>query len=275
NPFTPLAYVPPDLAQEIEIARYILAGATGAFVWDILSNVKDEYKVIFKTQFSLPTGVYILSRVASFVFVFVSTLWKTSPVDHCNAFEKFVTSCLLVSTSTTSLLFFLRIRAIFRNNKPVVIAFFILWLGVLGGSMTVPFALVGENLGPTKYCADAVAKPFAGSIIIVPMIHDTIVFLAISTRLIMNSRRETTLQGQLRMFFSGRYLPTISAVLLKDGQLYYVITVLSNTIVVIFFFLQYLPVGYRTMLVMPNTFLTNTMACRIFRNARLKLGKKS
>lgn len=91
----------------------------------------------------------------------------------------------------------------------------------------------------------------------------------------MNSRRETTLQGQLRMFFSGRYLPTISAVLLKDGQLYYVITVLSNTIVVIFFFLQYLPVGYRTMLVMPNTFLTNTMACRIFRNARLKLGKKS
>jgi len=91
----------------------------------------------------------------------------------------------------------------------------------------------------------------------------------------MNSHRERTFKEQLKIFVSGRHLPRISAILLKDGQQYYLITVGSNLLAVIMFYLSALPVGYRTIFAISNIFLTNAMACRIYRNAKLKLSNST
>jgi len=80
NPFTPLAFLPPDIAFQITIASYILVGTLGVsstllgisqynlihlnqvLVWDILNNIGGDFKLLFKHRISLPTIAYFLSR---------------------------------------------------------------------------------------------------------------------------------------------------------------------------------------------------------------------
>ncbi|KAF7335983.1 hypothetical protein MSAN_02312000 [Mycena sanguinolenta] len=62
NPFTPLAFLPPALARQFEVTRYILAATLGAYVWDIALNLGNDYTLLFKHRVRLPTIVYFLSR---------------------------------------------------------------------------------------------------------------------------------------------------------------------------------------------------------------------
>ncbi|KAF7335968.1 hypothetical protein MSAN_02310300 [Mycena sanguinolenta] len=62
NPFTPLAFLPPDLATQFEVSRYLYAATLGAYVWDIGLNVGDEYALLFKHKVNFPTIVYFFSR---------------------------------------------------------------------------------------------------------------------------------------------------------------------------------------------------------------------
>ena len=132
----------------------------------------------------------------------------------------------------TSLLFFFRTRAIFKRN-PWVTAFFAgLWLTVLGGCL----ALIVDIFEPiplnpasnmTTMCLDSVVNPFVAAVTIIPLINDTVVFVAISWRLSRNSYDSSsyTLNGGIRLLIFGDYLPVFSKVILQDGQAYYLLAI--------------------------------------------------
>ena len=128
----------------------------------------------------------------------------------------------------TSLLFFLRTRAIFRKS-PWIVAFFAgLWLAVLGGCLAFVidvFEVVKVNpaLKTTAICFNAAISPFIAVATIVPFINDTFVFLAITWRLSLNSYDPYTIQSGIRILIFGDYLPVFSKVLLQDGQAYYLL----------------------------------------------------
>ena len=131
----------------------------------------------------------------------------------------------------TSLLFFFRTRAIFKRN-PWVTAFFAgLWLVVLGGCL----ALIVDIFEPTPansasnttaLCIDSGINPYAAATTIVPLINDTLVFVAISWRLSHNSYEPYTLKSGIRFLIFGDYLPVFSKALLQDGQAYYLLAFL-------------------------------------------------
>ncbi|KAJ7934658.1 hypothetical protein B0H13DRAFT_2305443 [Mycena leptocephala] len=58
---------------------------------------------------------------------------------------------------------------------------------------------------------------------------------------------------------TGKYLPDFSGAVLKDWQLYYLITVTSNLLIVGMFYDNHVAVTYRTMLADPNLMVTNAM----------------
>ncbi|KAH9841026.1 uncharacterized protein C8Q71DRAFT_692191, partial [Rhodofomes roseus] len=268
NPMTNLAYLAPSVAVEIEVIRCVLLISTGATIWDVLSSFTEEVQLLFGGKLRLPMVVYWISRLSSVAFVFVSTVYKVTPVGHCNEFEKTVAGLMTIAVSTTSLLFFFRIRAVFHDSKIVVGFYFILWLSVVGGTFPLPFGATGGSIGPTSYCLDTGLKPYASASVIIPLIHDTLVFLAMSYRLLCNTRREVTLRGRLGSLWSRDHLPRFSATLLKGSQHYYLVAVCSNLTLLIMLYSKPLPVVMRTVWSIPNVFLTNSMACRIFRNAR-------
>ncbi|KAJ7903949.1 hypothetical protein B0H13DRAFT_1881967 [Mycena leptocephala] len=71
-----------------------------------------------------------------------------------------------------------------------------------------------------------------------------------------------------RAFMTGQYLPDFSRAVLKDGQLYYLITVTSNLLLVGMFYDNHVAVTYRTLLADPNLMVTNTMVCHVFQNTK-------
>jgi hypothetical protein len=114
---------------------------------------------------------------------------------------------------------------------------------------------------------------------------DTLVFFAISLRIVSFSIVGDTFGARMRSFFRGDGLPNLSRSLLYGGQLYYLSvtyfasnrhTLMSSTSTAIGFNLLLIvmmlaPVSavYHDMFVIPHIAVDSVMACRVFRGIKL------
>ncbi|KAG6918421.1 hypothetical protein DXG01_014600 [Tephrocybe rancida] len=292
NSFAPMAYLQPEAAYQFKIGAYVIIGCLGAFVWDLLENIYGDYRLVFHRKMSFPTMVYFLSRVSVLAYALMNALSRSKypssirsqadiltllsataaplGIDNCQRAQ--TAACVLyhIAFSSTALLFFLRVRAIFNDKKVVIGFFFILWLSVVAGSITL--ALVGgsDSLGPTDYCLAKPEKPFIVVSPVALLINDTCVFLAISWRLMGDSQMPEQESGAhispIKRFILGGGLPSLSRALFQDGQAYYLASVASNIFAVVII-TPAVPVGFRFMYVF-NAVITNMMACRVYRNTK-------
>ncbi|KAJ3511793.1 hypothetical protein NLJ89_g3893 [Agrocybe chaxingu] len=267
-----MAFLPAELAFQVTISVYIFVGSLGVLVWDILNNLQEDYKLFFKHRVRIPTVIYLISRLVTLAFVLSSTIYETAPVDiSCRLFNKVVDWLFTLSVSSTSLLFLIRIIAIFDRNKWVIVFFIFMWLSVVAGVLASTQGVLGAKIGPTRYCINVSMESYVSAGSIIPLVNDTFVFLAISWKLMKNSAISRPRIGKIKAFFRGHYLPAFSKGLLQDGQVYYLTTVSTNLLTVVVFFLKTVPVVYRTMFVVPNVMLMNIMACRVFRRTKFGL----
>ena len=97
-----------------------------------------------------------------------------------------------------------------------------MWLGVVGAELTAPHTLFSTSIGSTRYCTLGTVKPFAVPLcVIVPLVNDTLVLLAVTVGLVMNTRLDPTLKEGIRTVMYGDYLPAFSRAMLRDNQMYY------------------------------------------------------
>ncbi|KAJ7473547.1 hypothetical protein FB451DRAFT_1249509 [Mycena latifolia] len=272
----PLSLVPPDIAGQIEIQRYVWAATTAVFIWDILNNVKADYQLLAKYPVRWPVVAYFISRIVSFVYVLGFTIFLTYPVGGCSIFAHILNSLYPVAVCSTSLLFFFRVRAIYCHTRTVTFVFGALWIIELAACITIPFGTNGTNIGPTRYCTVGELAPFVGGAAIAPPVFDTAVFLAISFRLVGNTDVAVSWSEKCRAIFmiSRVYLPSFSKALFEDGQVYYMMTVISNIATSVMVYVPGVSVGSRGLVAVSNVMLTSVMACRVYRNTRLGLSHK-
>lgn len=103
----------------------------------------------------------------------------------------------------------------------MIALFSVLWLAVLGASLTVIWTLHGIHIGNTKYCTYDRFQPYGSSSNIAIAAFDTCVFASVSWRLLANAPPASG-QGSASGFgLFGRYLPQFSRAILQDGQQYY------------------------------------------------------
>jgi len=275
NPYTPLAYLPAATANQFEASRYLYVATLGAFLWDWFMSMPEEYRLLAKASRPVPVFVYFLSRISAVLYILTSTLFQAAPIPNCQALQLTLGICYCFAVSSASYLFFLRIQAVFHQNKLVQGIFAILWLGVLGGSITVPLATKGAHIAPTQYCINSEVKSFASTAVIMSTINDSLVFLAISVKLLSSDNVEHSAKDRLKMFFStsgnGNGLSSISSALFQGGQIYYLTTVGMNLLTMIMVLTPSAPPVYRAMFTIPNNALQSVMACRVFRQLRLGL----
>ncbi|KAJ7192842.1 hypothetical protein GGX14DRAFT_379755 [Mycena pura] len=280
NPQTPKAYLLPDIANEIQNCEYIYVGSLSAYIWDILCNLKNDYKLLSSYRFNVGMAAYFLSRhcvlwLSPHVNI-QRNAFSVYPLDHCALHMVIDLVFYAVAIPANSLLFFLRGRAIFDRNRFLVTFMFTLWLGVLGTAITSPFGVKGANIGPTKYCITASGEPYVGASAILPLVHDTAVFLAISWRLFQNSHIYSIngIRENVKAFFTGEHLPRFSKAVMQDGQLYYLIALTANLVVVVMYYNTQVATTYSTMFTSCNVMLTNAMACHVYRNTKFGYHKR-
>ncbi|KAH8078389.1 hypothetical protein BXZ70DRAFT_659522 [Cristinia sonorae] len=269
NPLTPLAWLPSDVASQLEASRYLYSATMGAWIWDTLMSLPEDVIMFRDHGATISDLVYILSRLASFGFITASLIFQVSNVGDCHKLAKAIGWLGALALPLNSLLFFFRVRAVFNRSKIIVAAFALFWLGTLGGALTAPFAVDGIHIGTTKNCVNSNVKSFASAGIIAAAANDTLVFLAISTQLMMYSLADTW-SSRIKAFMKGQGLGHISKTLLQTGQLYYLATVGLNLVAAVVILTASVPPILRAMFSIPNLALQNAMACRVYR--QLKIG---
>ncbi|KAF7334212.1 hypothetical protein MSAN_02382500 [Mycena sanguinolenta] len=248
NPFTPLAFLPPALASQFEISRYIFAATLGAYVWDIGLSLGEDYALLFKHRIRFPTIVYFFSRAFTFAYILTAFIFQVAPVENCNALLLgFSISSVLTQTATATL-FFLRVVAVspFRSE------------------------LAGAHIGPTMQCITTAVPHTIELAAIMSLINDTAVFFAINYRILVHTIEADSSMARLRVFLGGKGLSALSRALLQSGQHFYLVAVAANVTVIIVLKLPHFPPVYRGMLSIPALALINAMACLVFR--RIKFG---
>ncbi|KAJ6454577.1 hypothetical protein C8R45DRAFT_1082653 [Mycena sanguinolenta] len=273
NSSTPLAFLPPALASQFEVSRYVLAATLGAYVWDIGLNLGNDYALLFKHNVRFPTVVYFLSRAFTLAYILASFIFAVAPVENCNALVLGISIGVVLSQTSTAMLFFLRVTAVWHPNKIAYMVFSILWLAVLGAGITDPVGIRAAHIGPTKQCIDTLIPTNTEVTGIMPLINDTAIFLAITYRILDHTIVADSPMARLRAFFGGRGLSALSRALLESGQHFYLIAVATHLTLLFVLKMPQLSPVYHAMLAFPGFALVNAMACLVFR--RIKFGIKS
>ncbi|KDR70733.1 hypothetical protein GALMADRAFT_230017 [Galerina marginata CBS 339.88] len=270
NPFTPLAFFPEDAAWQLTVLNYTTVGALAVFIWDVLNNLKNDYKLVTQYRIGSPTVIYLLARWSTVASLVCNAIEYTAPIGNCRQYGLQTGWLYPLAYSSTALLFFIRVRAIYHGNYFVAAFFLILWLGVLVGTSTIPWAIRAAEIGPTEYCFTGGNVPgYLAASGAITLVFDTLVYLAITwklTRDLYIARHRS--DGGAWALFTGGNLPMFSKGLLQDGQVYYLSTTSVHLLNMILFNVHSIPIAYRFILGVPTQVIMNIMACRVFRNTK-------
>ncbi|KDR82533.1 hypothetical protein GALMADRAFT_87907 [Galerina marginata CBS 339.88] len=273
NPLTPSAFTAPELATQANVAAYFIVVSLTIIIWDILHNLQEDWRLVFKERIRFATLVYFTSRTGALAYAVVKIVFLSVPIKNCAQLELVGLVLYLITTCSTAFLFYIRVCAVYNNNKFVVAFFGLTWLGVLGGSVTIIEGVTGTHLGPTPFCLNIVAHEYIVTSSIAGLINDLTVFAAITYkfgRANIDASGKSTSKG-VSTFFNGDSLPAFSKAMLQDSQVYYLIAVTMNATVLIVFYaaasVRKSPI--RVMFIALNTVLVSILACRVFRNQKL------
>jgi len=270
NSLTPLAFLPPDAALQLQVSIYIVIGSTAIMGWDMLNSVSEDYRCLVVRGLSFPWIVYALSRLSSVGYALSSSILLTVPLGRCDLQAHIATMFYVVAVASTSFLFFIRVRAVYNKSSSMTVVFGLLWLGVsVGGAVTIPTAAAGGNIGPTQYCHLINMKQYALVTVALVLLNDTLVFLAVSFRMISNSQPcNVPWRNWVEGFFRGNDLLPFSHSFAQDGQLYYLSSIITNLVVLGLKASPRVPLPYGVVFTVTNIVMTNIMACRVFRRPR-------
>jgi hypothetical protein len=170
---------------------------------------------------------------------------SVAPIDSCKAPKLAQIIFFEIGGPATSLLFLIRVKAVYNNSRIVTIFFSFLWLCIVGLTLSTLLTVgisVGEyflffctmrlsdscsadHIPYTQRCVDDVPNAtYATVTIIVTAAFDTLVFLAISYHMVAISIEGNTWSARARLFFTGDGLYHLSKSLLQSGQAYYLST---------------------------------------------------
>jgi hypothetical protein len=129
-------------------------------------------------------------------------------------------------------------------------------------------------------------RSFGFAPIVINAVNDTLVFVAISYKIVSNTAVGNGWRACVSSFFRADGLPILSKALLQGGQLYYLsftftfslprldiyffsATIGLSIVFAVMLIAPEVPAVYHSMLSVPNLALANAMACRVFRAVKL------
>ncbi|KAF9257334.1 hypothetical protein L218DRAFT_879724 [Marasmius fiardii PR-910] len=273
NPFTPLAFLTPENANQFEVSRYIAAVTLGIYIWDCAINLGSDYQLLFKHRIYYPTVIYYLSRISTMGYAVTSFVFEVGNVSDCQALMVALGVSFVLSTGFTALLFLFRVIAVWNMDRGIIASFTFLWLCTVGAAITVPFAIAGGHIGPTQACIQIRVDEYAEATAITSMINDSAIFIAITYRILVNSIFEENPSAHFHAFIgnSRSFLPKFPRNLLRSGQHYYLVALSGNVLLLVMMKAPNLPLSYRAMCTTPVLAVTNSMACIVYRQIKFGL----
>ncbi|KZP14901.1 hypothetical protein FIBSPDRAFT_1048550 [Athelia psychrophila] len=268
-----------DLSEAIkvgfrrQVVDYVFAANFAAYAYDWLLSISDELAIASKSGLSPSIAIYFLSRVSHVIHLCLLTVFLSSlaPAENCAVLAVMLGTCAVMSLSFTSLLFLLRVRAVYLRSRYVTALFGAFWLVTVSVNIALTAKVHGVH-SPSPAAngrcimagTQSVSLPLASI-----FVNDTLIFLAISYRLTANAVTDGGRHSRLLTIFKGKGLYSLSQSLLQTGQLYYFSTILYFFLNFAILWIPSAAPGGQFMLVTAHIGFTNIMACHVFRGVAL------
>lgn len=162
------------------------------------------------------------------------------PIDNCESLKYGQGMFFEIGGPATSLLFLVRVKAVYNHSRIVTVVFSFLWLCITGACTILVIGINGskylvvccaiissedysaEHIPYTRLCTESSSKAVYATIpLMLTAVFDTLVFLAISYRMVAISMEGSTWSARAKSFFTGNGLYHLSKSLLQSGQAYY------------------------------------------------------
>ncbi|KAF7967161.1 hypothetical protein HWV62_35636 [Athelia sp. TMB] len=180
-----------------------------------------------------------------------------------------------IATPVTALLFFFRVSAVYTNSKSAVTFFGLCWLCV--AACFTYDAVLGfsefRHVLESNRCAIILRGRTGGASYTAIALYDTLVFLAIAWQLLSVLKTGNSWKSRTVSFFTGAGMFKLSRALLRDGQLYYAISIPSVAVCISVphaVLLNLSVSGWAITLNSLTTALPALLACRVLRQLKLK-----
>jgi len=265
NPYTPLAFLPPDVADQYQVMCYVYVATLAAYTWDWLMSMPEEYRIIRKMGFSVPNIAYFVSRFGTFGSCLSTAIYRIAPIDNCRSLQYVEGIFFEIGVPATSLLFLFRVRAVYNRSRIITAFFGIIWLAIAGLSILIMLGITGERIPYTRRCTEGLPHKFTTVPIMLTAVNDTLVFLAISYRMVSSAMVRSTWSARAKSFFKGEGLHYLSKALLQSGQAYYFATIWVAVISTALILSPSIPPELHPILGTAYFALASAMACCVFR----------
>ena len=160
-------------------------------------------------------------RLESVLLIILKIVVRSvAEIPNCQTLAKVIGCAATGVVAFNSLLFLMRICAIFNSQKPVKMFFIALWLGTVACSVTAPFSISAAHIGTTRFCVPSPVARYGSAGVVAVCVNDTLVCATISMKLVLNARALGD-SGLTRARLSRGGMGRITQVLLQGGLQYY------------------------------------------------------
>lgn len=154
----------------------------------------------------------------------MNVIFTATPISNCSRTYDVINALLIVFAFATTLMFYIRVCAVYSMHRGVVVIYGTMWLGVVGMLGTIPRTFTAAPIAGTEYCGELVQGHLLGPIWIVFNVNNILVYAAIAYRIFGMFVMDDNPSGSALsiLFTFGTALPIVSQALLKGSQLYFV-----------------------------------------------------
>ncbi|KAF7978607.1 hypothetical protein HWV62_45342 [Athelia sp. TMB] len=241
------------------------------YTYDWLLSISEEVEIVSaRGGLTWPLAVYFVARASELMRSLLLVLFTNAHLDTCQPIAAMLGVAVVLSISSTSLLFLLRVRAVYLKSTRITTVFGVLWLATVGITVLTSLNLRAAHLHGARICTDEDPAKYTKMPVYATFVNDTIVFLAITYRLTADAAVGNDWRSRLLSVVRGKGLRRLSRSLLQSGQLYYGATIL-------FFFANLAVLDAPLIPTVPDhvilinmyTAFANMMACLVLRNVAL------
>ncbi|KZP10449.1 hypothetical protein FIBSPDRAFT_963061 [Athelia psychrophila] len=245
--------------------EYFNAAIFTVLAWDILICFTEELGVAATCGFSVSSVAYFASRIGVMLWSMLILVMQVAPVAHCEVLWCILMTVAIIAGSASSLLFVIRVCAVYEKSKPVTLFFGIFWLAVPAVSSLVAIsAHVSHTFPGSEKCNITGTSSYTSICQWVKAAFDTSVFIAITMRIISYSKADRASKPSSWHSLRGAGLPRIYRDLLHGGLLFYFVTI-GVTLMGALAMLFSINMIDRLGLTQPQLAVESVVACRVFR----------
>ncbi|EPQ52657.1 hypothetical protein GLOTRDRAFT_16390, partial [Gloeophyllum trabeum ATCC 11539] len=245
---------PPTPQQRLDF-DYIALTAVVLVSWEIALHLWQDFNYLRTPRWYRRPVIwaYFIQRYGAFAVVIAETLIRIGHPKSCHAAGLVALTVGGVGVlPSVSLIYFYRVLAIWNKNKTVTYTLAFLWIVLFGTSLTAPFAQSAGNL-PTGGCTITRSEKYTPASFIANAVYDAVVFIFTIMKLLANRRQYSQFRSPMQ------------TLLLRDGVLYFFISVVVGIIDIVF--LEAVPNPAIASSVIPmHIALTSIMTTRLVNN---------